>query len=551
MVKILKDNHFKKRRSTLSRRILLINLLTLFIPLIGILQTNQYRQTLIEQEENVLETDAKIFAAALASTTIIGEDFGEERLSPELAFAALKRLESISGHRARLFVPDGILIADTAQTSFAGNSIQIEILPDPSALGDFNDFLNSISAFMSYLTLNNQTLDLYEEFPIPNAKNYPEVIDAMNGQNSHRIRQNNTGQLILTAAVPVQLYRRVLGALLLSKDGSNISLAIRHFHMDILLVFMISLCVTTLLSFVLSKTIARPIHRLAKAAEEIEILYSSPRKSPLQKLSSPLGTSILSDTLPKLSYRQDEIGYLSLSLQRMTEALRNQIENMERFAADVSHEFRNPLTSMRSALENLARTPLQEADQKMLSLVQEDIARLDRLIHDIAESCRLDAELSKTPPELFDLGHLINTFAQINNQTNTHIFIVQIPSVALPIYGHRHRLAQVFQNLVENAQSFSPPHGKIYFEAALIKSEIWVSVRDEGPGIAEENLEKIFERFFSLRPNQEKFGKHSGLGLSICRQIIEAHGGRIFAKNHFHADNTKAGAVFTVLLPAA
>ncbi len=549
MLKFLTKINFKNRRSRLSRRILLINLLALLIPLIGILQTNKYRQTLIEREENVLETDAKIFAAALASTAVIWGEFGEERLSPELALAALKRLESISGHRARLFVPGGILITDTAGTSFGSNSIQIEVLPDPSSLGDFNDLLNSLSSFLSYLTLENQKLEIYEEFPIQTASNYPEVVKALEGQNSRMVRQNSSGQLILTAAVPVQLYRRVLGALLLSTDGDNISLAIRRFHMDILLVFLISLSVTTLLSFVLSQTIARPIHQLAKAAEEVQILYSAPRKPVRTGHSLNPAVPILSSTLPHLTHRRDEIGYLSLSLQRMTQALRDQIDNMERFVADVSHEFRNPLTSMRSALENLARTPLAETDRKMLAIVQEDIGRLDRLIHDISESCRLDAEFSKTPPELFDLCHLLNTFVQINRQVSAHAFIVHIPPIALPVYGHRNRLAQVLQNLVENAQSFSPENGKIYLDAGSTQSEIWFSVGDDGPGIAEENLEKIFERFFSLRPNQEKFGNHSGLGLSICRQIIQAHGGRIVAQNR-SPDGSQAGAIFTVTLPA-
>ncbi len=545
MVAAILQQHFpKKPKPRLSQRILLINLITLLIPLIGILQTNNYRQTLINRELAVLETDAHIFATALSNSVITSNTFEEERLSPEMAGEILRRFEIISGHRSRLFVPSGLLVFDTNQRNTGGN-IEIEILLETSYVGWVQQILSGISEWLLSLGLSEDNLESYQEFPLQSADNYSEVLQALNGTASHMVRKRDDGHLVLTAAVPVQLYRRVLGALMLSQDDRAISLAIQQFHLDIFLVFLASLMVTVILSVFLSRTIARPLYRLANAAEEIEQKYA------------PSETLLLPSTIPinkipitrSLSQRRDEIGHLAHSLNRMTRALQHRIESMEHFGADIAHELRNPITSMRSALENIGRSALSEPDRAMANILQQDISRLDRLIYDIAESCRIEAEFAKNMPERIDLTDLLKTFVVLHTPLNSQIFVTQFSENPVFILGYRDRLGQVLENLVNNAKSFSPPHGRIFLKTNREKTIAKFSIGDEGPGIAPENFEKIFERFFSLRPKQEKFGHHSGLGLSICRQIIEALGGKIYAGNRFNSDGSVAGAIFTVELP--
>jgi two-component system sensor histidine kinase ChvG len=264
--------------------------------------------------------------------------------------------------------------------------------------------------------------------------------------------------------------------------------------------------------------------------------------------------------IPDFSTRGDEIGHLSRALRDMTDALYTRIEGIERFAADVAHELKNPLTSMRSAVETLPLARSDDSRARLLAVIEHDVRRLDRLISDISDASRLDAELQRQDVAPVDVRRLLNTLASIANETRMGIDVkVEVrfegrSTDSFSVPGHDSRLGQVISNLLANAQSFSQPGGKVRITCRRLRSEIEILIDDDGPGIRPGALEKIFERFYTDRPHQG-FGQNSGLGLSISKQIIEAHGGRIWAENRpgpldAEGDARIAGARFVVRLPA-
>jgi two-component system sensor histidine kinase ChvG len=260
--------------------------------------------------------------------------------------------------------------------------------------------------------------------------------------------------------------------------------------------------------------------------------------------------------IPDLSRRADEIGDLSGALREMTEALWQRLDAIERFAADVAHEIKNPLTSLNSAVETVQRVtdPTQRA--KLLAIVADDVRRLDRLISDISDASRLDAELSRAETGPIDLARMLATLVEAHaatraSETAPRLVLDAASGAAGIVSGIEGRIAQVFGNLIANAVSFSPPGGAIRLNLIEQGDGIVVTVEDDGPGLPEGKLEAIFDRFYSERPKGEKFGTHSGLGLSISKQIVEAHGGSICAENRLGPDGRVAGARFIVRLPRA
>jgi two-component system sensor histidine kinase ChvG len=307
--------------------------------------------------------------------------------------------------------------------------------------------------------------------------------------------------------------------------------------MAILQVFGISLLVTVLLSLYLAGTIARPIRRLALAAEQVRQGHG--RQS----------------VIPDMGARGDEIGELSSALREMTEALHGRMDAIEAFAADVAHEIKNPLTSLRSAVETAARVTDPVKQQKLLAIIQDDVQRLDRLISDISDASRIDAELSRAISAPVDLGSMLETLADVYQTTGSapegvH-FAIDLPEDSdLRVLGIEGRLVQVIRNLMANALSFSPQGGTIRMAGRREGNLAIVEIEDDGPGIPENKLEAIFDRFYTERPQGEKFGTHSGLGLAISKQIIDAHRGTIRAENRRDAAGRVSGARFIVSIPA-
>jgi two-component system sensor histidine kinase ChvG len=524
-------------QSPLTRRILAVNMLALAIPIIGLLYLDSYRSSLIQSELELLQTEGKLFSGALAASGVATGPLGDERLVPETTRQTVRRLVDVSKTRARLFAPDGALLADSFLLSGPGGVVEIQPLPPPEPDHGFL-WQAVVQAYNWALALlpNGSRLPPYSESAIQTAGDYPEVQKALSGEIGTFVRDAGNGSLVLSVAVPVQRYRQVLGALFLTKSGESIENTLRDTRLTILGVFGVALTVTVLLSFYLSSTIALPIHRLADAADRV-------RRAKGRKI-----------TIPDLTRRRDEIGDLSGSLRDMTRSVWNRMDAIERFAADVAHEIKNPLTSLRSAVETVARVedPLQQ--KKLMSIILDDVQRLNRLISDISDASRVDAEMSRSEAGPVDLRDILQAMADIHattaDDTAPHLSLDLPDKANLTVLGMEGRLGQVLRNLVSNAISFSPPAGEIVLRARRQGRSVVVMVDDEGPGIPPDKLTAIFERFYSERPKGEKFGTHSGLGLSISKQIVEAHGGTLMAENLRDEENNILGARFTLRLPA-
>ena len=359
------------------------------------------------------------------------------------------------------------------------------------------------------------------------------------------VRVNQRGEVIVSVAVPVQRFhaRAIHGALMLSTQGDDIDQMVTAERLAILKVGGVASAVMIMLSLLLASTIAGPVRRLADSAERVR---------------RRIRTRV---EIPDFTRRRDEIGHLSGALRDMTDALYNRIEAIEMFAADVAHELKNPLTSLRSAVETLPLARNENSRARLLAVIEHDVKRLDRLISDISDASRLDAELQRQDMTSVDLRRLLNALTTVANETRRgNSIAVEVrfegrgPNDTFSVPGHDSRLGQVISNLLSNAQSFSEAGGKVRIVCRRVRSEIEIVVDDDGPGIREDALERIFERFYTDRPHQG-FGQNSGLGLSISKQIIEAHGGRIWAENRAGPPNaegeaTVAGARFVVRLPA-
>ena len=401
-------------------------------------------------------------------------------------------------------------------------------------------------------------LPLYEENGVDNGKNYPEVIHALGGSEQSIVRVNAKGETIVSIAAPIQRFRVVRGALLLSTQGGDIDKIIASERWAIVRIFVVSAIIMFLLSLFIAGTIAEPIRHLAEAADRVR-----------------RGTKFRRE-IADFTDRADEIGHLSGALRDMTKALYDRMDAIESFAADVAHELKNPLTSLRSAVETLPIAKKPETQQRLLAVIQHDVKRLDRLISDISDASRLDAELARADMEPVDLEQILQTVIAIANQVNGEPPVnVSLTVAGGPydearrtghyVFGHNSRLGQVFDNLIDNARSFSRPGGRVRVHLRTARQAAdhgnWrdgfeITVDDDGPGIPADAFERIFERFYTDRPSQG-FGQNSGLGLSISRQIIEAHGGRITARNRigptFKEGDPPAvlGARLTIWLPRA
>lgn len=528
--------------SPLMRRILAVNVVALVILGGGILYLNQFQENLLEQRAAELRNDALIIAGALGESQSLGPESTEIDVFP--ARQIVDRLVGPNSTRARLFSNDGSLILDSRYID-PNRSILILPLPDPNLekpLG--RKIVDWINGKLDDLTLD-PALEPYIEPPIQTADDFPEVWNGLAGETDVVIRTLPDGNFLISVSTPIQRFRRVLGSLMLTDDTADIKRIVYEERVTILKIFGMSFGVTLFLSIFLAGTIARPIHRLAGAADDVRRGQGG------------------SEKLKRFSGRRDEIGALSRSLSEMTDALHRQINAVESFAADVAHELKNPLSSLRSAVETVARTDDEKIQRRLLAIIQEDVKRLDRLITDISDASRLDAELSRGNMEAVDFGLLVQTIVEAYEATGknkTPEMVFKEPKAGTyMVNGLQTRLGQVVYNLLDNAISFTPKKGKITLRLLKKKGILEFSVSDEGPGLPPEAGEKIFNRFYSERPKSEAFGTHSGLGLSICRQIVEAHGGTIEAVN-IYKPGTKSksgkneapksiGARFVVRLP--
>ncbi|MDB5359144.1 MAG: Signal transduction histidine kinase [Rhodospirillales bacterium] len=521
---------------SLSRRMLAVNVLAVALLGGGMLYLDRYETGLIDTELQALATQGGIFAGALSEGATL-EDLGDEPvLVPSLGLGLMRRLVEPTRIRARLFLPDGVMIADSRTMQGRSGTIQIQELPplDEAGPGLLRRFVDGVSDLLR----RHDHHALYVEHAHASASDYEEVGQALEGHITREVRSDAQGGLVLSVAVPVKRYKQVLGAVMLQIGGASLEQKVNSVRADILRLFVIVLAVTVAMSLYLAGTIARPVRRLAQAAYEIR--HGDGRKV----------------QIPDFSRRHDEIGELSVALTAMTAAIWRRMDAIERFAADVAHEIKNPLTSLRSAVETATRVQDPKQQKRLMAIIQDDVTRLDRLISDISDASRLDAEMSRLERAPVGISGMLAMLAEVHATTRTEgdpVIEYRPPADGEPliVQGKEGRLVQVFRNLFGNAVSFSPPDGKILVRAERHGQDALLTVEDEGPGVPEGKLAAIFDRFYSERPVGEKFGTHSGLGLSISKQIVEAHGGTIWAENRLDADGQIQGARFCVRLPAA
>jgi two-component system sensor histidine kinase ChvG len=546
--------------SSLTRRIAFLNLAGLLALFLGFLWMNQTRLGVIDARSQSLSLQAELIAGAIAGALTpeneppafdpdkflqqqLNEGLAREEpaapwfefsINPARAAPILKRLVAPTRTRARIFDTDGFLLLDT-RAFYAPGTLGDQ--PTAQVSGDEEQTLFSRTWNAVKQRFGRVDLAPPEEGPGP--RQFTEVQRALQGRASAVVRVSTEGQTIVYAAAPIQRAGMVRGVLLMSTQEGDIDRIIAEERWDFVTVFLIAAVVMLLLSAMLAGTIAEPVRKLSEAADRVRRGIRARHE------------------IPDFSERSDEIGQLSLSLREMTSVLYNRIDAIERFAADVSHELKNPLTSLRSAVETLPLARNPESRERLLAVILHDVKRLDRLITDISDASRLDAELQRSEAEPVDIAALLRTTVdmrqEVAHESDHRVELVLVPEErpvrGLVVRGHDSRLVQVFDNLIENALSFSPPGGVVTVTARRRSGRVEVMVEDEGPGIPDHALERIFERFYTDRPDQG-FGQHSGLGLAISRQIVEAHAGTLRAENRPGKDGESGGARFIVTLPA-
>jgi two-component system sensor histidine kinase ChvG len=564
--------------SSLTRRIVFLNVAGLLAFVLGILYLTQFRAGLIDARVQSLIVQGELIAIAVAGQTTesdainidperllelqAGESYGpsddtlfgfEFPVNPERVAPLLRRLITPTNTRARIYDRDGALILDSRNLNGRGDVLRFDLPPPTAERPGIVE-----RTFIAIRTwLGRGDLPRYRELGPENGKGYPEVGQALDGHNASVVRINDRGEVIVLVAVPIQRFRTVRGALLLSTQGGDIDQTVEAERLAILKVFLVAAGIMSVLSMLLAGTIAGPVRRLADGADRV-------RRRVRGRVE-----------IPDFTRRRDEIGHLSGNLREMTDALYSRIEAIERFAADVAHELKNPLTSLRSAVETLPLAKTDSSRSRLLAVIEHDVRRLDRLISDISDASRLDAELQRQEAAPVDLSKLLSAVVIVANEVKREDGVtVTLVFEGLPrifmVQGHDSRLSQVVNNLIDNARSFSPADGKVRVTCRRAGGGIVITVDDDGPGIRPDSIEKIFERFYTDRP-QQNFGQNSGLGLSISKQIVEAHGGRLTAQNRLvpadrrsdakrdetgdqeiddTIDPTILGARFTVQLPA-
>lgn len=496
----------------LLHRILAINIFAVAILAGSIFYLDGFRSRLMASEVVQAATEARLIAHSLAAAESAEQN------------SLLRRLGRDSLVRLRVYTPDGKKRLDSWD-----HAAPTYELRDPAAEPLRKDIARLLDNLFDLIVGAPQS-PLLSEPAVDRLEAWPEAMTALRtGQVSTMIRMAPEGTPFISASAPVARTNQVL---LLTSNAREVRSVVRDERMTLGIVLLVTIIVSILLSLFLARTIATPLRRLARAAHRVRLGRD-------REVSVPL--------LPE---RRDEIGLLARALHDMTQSLRYRIDATEAFAADVTHELKNPLASLRSAVDSLDRVEDPDLRRQLLEVVRSDVSRLDRLIVDIAEVSRLDAELSRARFEPVDLGKLVESLLDLwESRAAEHqvgIVFARPRTGSAVIMGDWSRLSRALDNIVDNAISFSPNGGLVEITAAHVGKDVFLTIEDEGPGVVPEARQAIFDRFHSVRPEGEAFGRHSGLGLAIARATVDGHGGKILVEDRHDG---RSGARFVLCFP--
>ena len=513
----------ERRITGLTLKIISVNAIALIMLVIGIIYLGQY-------QNNIIETKVESFAREV---TLISYVISQSDLEDENTHIIIENMMREHNQTLKIYNKNREQVFNKRFENIASNNT--------AALQSVQILKNTASFMISLLPDNKQI----PQYPIDNT---PDLAQALGGNTSLSVWQDDDEEILLSAGLPLTQDNQNEGAIIILREGGDIKDAIGETWKDILRIFSFTLLITVIISIYLSGTIANPLKKLAKAAEKVR------------------SGQIKGEDIPDLSDRYDEIGDLSLVLRDMTQALWEKMDSIESFAADVAHELKNPLTSLKSAIETLHKVSKKEDRAKLLDIIDHDIERMDRLITDISAASRLDSEMSRESFKHLDIKNTITLLLEDyknpmerdtqskNNQFTTQdgIAITFDYDTSTPhvIFGSDNRLKHVLRNLIDNAISFSQDKDTVLIRLQKKHNNIIINVEDSGPGIPESKLKTIFDRFYTERPDHD-YGQNSGLGLSICKQIIETHRGKIFAENIYDNKKQISGARFTVMLQSS
>ncbi len=498
--------------TTLTTRILTVNLIPLLVLAGSLFFLDSYRRQLLDERFKLARIEAQITAEALAGATVERQE------------ALLSQIGREQRMRLRMYDAEGNLIADSFMLDEPSFTFD-----DPVAEPFFEDLARWTDSAVNVVVGAPSPPD-YTEPANTQADSWAELARVrQQGLSQIELRRAPDGTPVINAAAPVG----VNGAsLLTTRNAVDITQAVRSARTSLMTIILLALFVSIILSLYLANTIIQPLRRLVTATQRVRL----GRERDIE--------------VPRMQERGDEIGLLARGVSDMTTTLRQRIDAVETFAADVAHEIKNPLASLRSATESLPKVEDPHLRAQLVDVAAHDVRRIDRLVSEISEASRIDAELSRAtfePVDLCDLFANVVTRKQDRGEANSSVIEVRCPSQPGRVMGVPIRLERVAENLLDNAISFSPDGGKIIVEIAHVDGRVEARVSDEGPGIPESEREKVFRRFHSHRPDAESFGDHSGLGLAIGRTIAEAHDGSLSVD-----DSSELGGACLVLeLPAA
>ena len=502
-------------RWSLTTRILAVNILAIALLAGGFYYLDTYRSRLVDTRIEVMKDQLAMLDSAL------------EAARPDQRALLIDEFAATTESRLRFYAADGRRISDSFATGPATYTLR-----DPDLQAWQRDAARAMDRGIDWIVGAPSYPDFHEP-AIDRAASWPEVVEAQRSDRvASRFRYAPERTPLLSAARVVEL-EEAPQTVLMTLNARDITRTVRAERFRIAIVFAMVLLSSTLLSLFLARTIVRPLRRLARAA--VRVRLGRAREV----------------VVPRLPSRRDEIGTLARALSDMTQALRERIDAGEHFAADVTHELKNPIASVRSAIEGLGRVKSDEQRAQLLSIADEDVRRLDRLVNDISEASRVDAQLSRALFEPIDVGMLIESMlagrTARQGTDGPRIAFARPRKGTTMVMGDGHRLERAIDNVIDNAISFSPAGGLVCIAATRLGDEVHVRVDDDGPGIDPTQREAIFRRFHSERPAGEAFGRHSGLGLAIARTIIEGHSGTINAKDR---DDAQTGGSLLMTLPA-